>query len=438
LRLDFIKTLHCPFSGSRFSLSNVSDSDSVIENAIITSEAGDFPIIDGILRLKTDQYRWILNDLIRKGQLERALLTAMDVPSYGRGGATLRLAEHTANKLGLGIVTKGVTTLKRPLYRALTDKTETLTGTAKRVDSKSWADWQIYRFSMPAFLPTYPILHLIETDGPVLDFGSGVGHAAFLMSRRTPGANITCADFEFTSLYLARKFFVQDGNFICVDGNYLLPFRSEYFSFVFSTDVVHTIDSKLSLCQEFRRIVSNKGVIVLPHLHNKLSPIDFGKPLTPEGYSTLFEGMERRIVPEDWMVDEFICNDSVDLGREWTQKELHSAIKGLSLIASRDRSLFRDYRGLWKVHTERMLNPILNPAYQVSGRAGQWTLEKGVPDSHLGKVSAGRDTYLPNKQSLSLTSLDAPAILALKASDPAKFSELARKFIIVDVPERFQ
>gem|GEM_PF-1529438 len=437
MRVDFIKTLHCPFSGSPFRLSSVSDGDAVIHNAIITSEAGDFPIIDGILRLKADEYRSILNHHIRSGHPTRALLAAMEIPSYGRGGTAARLVDGTANKLGLGVVAKCMTTLKRPMYRALTDATESLSGTVRKLNSKSWADWQVYRFSMPAFLPTYPVLHLIESDKPVLDFGSGVGHAAFLMSRRTPGPNITCADFEFTSLYLARKFFVKEGNFVCVDGNYLLPFESEYFSFVFSTDVVHTIDSKLSLCQEFQRILSKKGAIVLPHLHNKLSPIPFGKPLTPEGYSTLFEGMERRIIPEDWMVDQFICNDSLDLGKDWTQKELHDAIKGLSLISTKDISLLRDYRGLWKLHTERMLNPILNPAYQVSGQPGRWILEKGVPDSYLGKVSSGRDTYLPNQQSLSLTSLDASAILALKASDPATFSELARKFIIVDVPERF-
>jgi hypothetical protein len=45
---------------------------------------------------------------------------------------------------------------------------------------------------------------------------------------------------------------------------------------------------------------------------------------------------------------------------------------------------------------------------------------------------------LSHKQSLTLSSLEAPAILAPKASDPETFCELTKKFIFVDIPERFQ
>ena len=188
---------------------------------------------------------------------------------------------------------------------------------------------------MPHFLPGHSALHLLEGDGPVLDFGCGQGHASFLMSRRTPDSRITCADVRFQALYLTRHFFVKHANLICLDGDYPLPFDSAYFSFVFSSDVLHFVNSKLGLSQEFRRITAEQGAITLPHLHNKLSPVTSGRALTPEGYSGLFAGMEQRIIAEDTMVEQFVAGDSLDLEKRWAPAELHEAVKGLSMVASR-------------------------------------------------------------------------------------------------------
>jgi SAM-dependent methyltransferase len=436
MRWDFIETLHCPFSGSRFSRSS-EERGPDIDYGIITSEAGDFPIVNGILRLKVDEYRSPLNNLIRNHNYEQSLLTSLEMSSYSRTGAAVNFLDRTANGMGFNRLAGYLRVLRQPSYRAFTDTTDSLTRTLNRLNSKSWANWQIYRFSMPAFLSTYPLLHLMDDHGPVLDFGSGMGHAAFLMSRGVPASRITCAEHQFSLLYLARKFFVNQANFICLDGDYPLPFESSYFSSVFSSDVLHLIDSKVNLSQEFQRIVSQNGAILLPHLHNKLSPVQFGKSLTPEGYSALFEGMERRMLPEDWVVDQFIQSDSLDLGREWSPRELHDAIKGLSVVISKNSAIFHRYSGLWEKQINRIMHPIVNPLYRVSGQPGKWMLKKEEPDN-TGKFSSGGDIYLPNTASLELQSLDTSAFLALKTSDLPTFSGLARKFVIIDTPERFQ
>jgi SAM-dependent methyltransferase len=437
MRREFIDTLHCPYTGSRLLPSKVlEEGSSGITYGVLTSEAGEFPVIDGILRLKVDEYRRPLVDLIQQRKHRDALMVAMEVPTYGRGGATLNFLERTAINQGLNSLAHRLTQLKRSLTRVLTDETETLAGTVNKLRSKSWANWQIYRYTMPAFLPTYPLLHLIDGGGPVLDFGCGLGHASFLISRRVPASEITCSDYVFSLLYIAKKFFASGANFICLNGNYLLPFASSYFSSVFSSDVLHLIDSKLSLSAEFRRVVSDDGTILLPHLHNKMSPVKFAQSLTPKGYGTLFEGIEKRVVPEDWLVDQFVQDDSLDLKKEWTSEELDGAIKGLSIAISKNSSLFRCYKGLWAKHADAMSSPIVNPLYRVSGEPKKWLLKRENPDS-AGKLTSRADIYLPDSINLDLPALDKQTLLALKASDRQTFADLARKFVIIEAPQRF-
>jgi len=330
-----------------------------------------------------------------------------------------------------------VTALKRPTYRALTADAATMTTTVKKLKSKAWASWQIHRFSMPHFLPVYPFLHLVTGKRPVLDFGCGVGHAAFLMSRAVPGACITCADVLFHSLYMARKFFVPEGNFVCADGEYLLPFDSAYFSSVFSSDAIHFIDSKLGLVQEFRRTVSQDGTVILPHLHNGLSPVRSGRSLSPDGYRALFAGRETRLMPEDSARDQFFATGSLNLEENWKPEELRTAFKGLSLVASENSSVFRCYDGLWKKHADRIANPVVNPLYRSTGGDGKWVLTKSRTPSQESEDGNMR-AYLPNEVSIDLPSLRTEALRGLKTSDPAKFVDLARQLVFIDTPQRFQ
>jgi SAM-dependent methyltransferase len=281
----------------------------------------------------------------------------------------------------------------------------------------------------------YPLLHLLDGRGPVLDFGCGGGHASFLMSRRVAGSSITCADVGFHGLFLTRQFLVGDANFICLDGDYPLPFASGYFSHVVSSDVVHWIDSKLGLAREFCRVVSWEGVIILPHLHNNLAPVRAGKSLSPAGYDGLFQDMERRLIPEDVLVDQFVTSGTVDLEKEWTREQLQAAANGLSLVASRNAAVFRRYDGLWQRCTDCM-TPALNPLYEISGRRGKWNLSK--PPAHsAGKPAPGDNLYLPHAVSLEVPYLDRQSLAGLKTADRRTFDELAKRFVLIDAPLSF-
>lgn len=440
MRSELLQSLHCPYSGSRFTLSHVSarDGNSIL-HGVVTSEAGEFPILAGILRLHVDEHRTPIVEHLHGGEVEQALVIAFDeVPFHGRTGAAINMLSRLAYKADLHGLGERVNRLKRKLARELTDRDATFKETAERLCAGAPADWQIYRFSMPTFLPTFPLLHAVKHDGPILDFCCGTGQASFLMSRMWPNVEMICADYSFSSLYVAKKYFAPCADYVCLDGDYLLPFRSGHFATVFSSDALHCIDSKLSLAQEFQRVGRDNAVIVLPHLHNRLASVQYGKSLTPEGYSKLFSSLERRVMPEEQVVRDYFFDGVLDLYRVYSDEDVRGAEQGLSIVASADPEVFRRYEGLWQERLPHIDKPLINPVYEVSGRPGDWQLKRRTNGGFAKTYTRANEICLPERYNIQTDSLDPDALNEMRQRDPASFAMLAKQLVVLDLPERFQ
>lgn len=435
MRRELIRSLHCPYTGSPFEISfSLEEQGDRIEYGVATSEAGDFPIVAGVLRLLVDECREPIVSFLRAGQTERATLAALELPFDNRRDTMVNLLLGAAFRMRSDAAASAIMRLKRRLHRALRQHQTSFTDMAHAARSGGWASWNTYRFSMPTFLPVYPLINVMRGPGPVLDFGCGVGHGSFLISRQRGLNPIVCADYSFAALYMARHYFVPDADFVCMDGDFPLPFESNYFSHVYCSDALHCIDGRLGLSQEFARILKEEGAIVLPHLHNKRSPVKFGKSLTPDGYARLFHRFERRMVSErsvvcDYLVDERL-NLETDRSAEIDRQE------GVSMVASRNPSVFMTYTGLWNQRLARMENPVLNPVYQANGAgiASKQALSPLFVPSIL--CNGGAEPLLPDH--IPLKEIDASGGLnALKRDDPARFRQLAKQFVVIDVPPRF-
>jgi SAM-dependent methyltransferase/uncharacterized protein YbaR (Trm112 family) len=440
MRIRLLDKLHCPYSGSRFVIqSKREENEKEIRYGVAASEAGEFPIVEGILRLQVDELRAPITSFVRDGRFKNALMTALDeVPFHGKKGAAINFVARTAFKLGHTRAAMVVTGLKNGLYLELIEKGSTFVETANRLSAGSLANWQIYRFSMPTFLPVLPLLHLLKEGDQILDFGCGTGQASFLMSRMVKDVRILCADYSFSSLYLSKKYFVPDADYICLDGDYPLPFDTGQFSYVFSSDALHCIDSKLSLSSEFKRVLSHKGTLVLPHLHNKLSKVSYGKSLSPSGYKALFEGMDARVLPEDSVVTDYFRYGTVDLEKEWSDKELEQADIGLSLVAGKGVSAFHRYSGLWDQYIDRMNNPILNPVYLAEKTERGIRIRKEIAEPFCRTVRFDNENIcLPESLVLDLKAFDRDSIRSLRDTNRKMFMELCRKLILIEVPEGF-
>jgi SAM-dependent methyltransferase len=438
MRSDFLAALHCPYSGTPLSLSAAVEEDGEeIIYGIASSEVADFPIVEGILRLHLDEYRTPIVERIRAGRCSEALTVALDERPFG--GTTIAAIDFLygfAAKWGFKSTAKPLLRLKRNFVRTVSDDTTTFAQVAEKLTPGPMAYWQTYRFSMPTFLSTFALSHLVRDVGDVLSFACGTGQESFLISRMRPNARIVCADYSFCSLYVLKKYFVPRAVCVTLDADYLLPFDSGHFTTIFSSDTLHMIDSKLNVAQEFSRVGAKEAVTLLPHLHNRLaSPLP--KSLSPRGYRELFRGMDIRIMPDERAVRDYFFDDTLDLAREWSDEELLAAKQDVSVVVSRDSSVFVRRENLWDERMRSIRHPCINPAYSISGRSGDWELKRRAKDRYAKTIADNDRTCIPDTCRISACSLDTAGLIAFQQSNPRQFAQLARALVVLDLPERF-
>src|SRR5690606_8554467 len=97
-----------------------------IDYGVVASEAGEFPIVSGILRLRVDELRRPIVDLVKTGRYGEALRTAMEVPFHGRRAAAINWLTRAGYFLGARRVAAYATAYKRLLFRPLEAEGATL------------------------------------------------------------------------------------------------------------------------------------------------------------------------------------------------------------------------------------------------------------------------------------------------------------------------
>lgn len=434
MKRESIASLHCPYSGSGFTVEQVlHEDDTGIQFGLVASNFGTFPIVNGILRLLVDEARGLVTDRIEARDTNSALLAALEVPFHTRRGGAINLLSKIASSAGANNVSRALTLLKRNMAENFSNDSASFLEVAARCGSRSWIDRETYRFSMRTFLPVYPLLHCCSAKKAILNFGCGLGHDAFLLAGLYPTAPITCVDRSFSSLYLAKRYFVSKAEFICLDGNHLLPFDTNAFSTAFSSDAMQYIDGKISLARELMRVVGEDGIVVFPHLPNGKSARQAGKPLDLSGYAHLFGSRHRIVVSESNLLREFICEDRIDLRTDSNRSIPDS--DDFSAVVSGQSSIFRRHDNLWAAYVERMSNPVINPLYTASGNA---TLRKRKVDDHYGaEITWGTTVCLPETVQASRSMLSPAGLRNLKETDIVKFNELTKAFVVIEVPPRF-
>jgi SAM-dependent methyltransferase len=438
MRREFLASLHCPYTGLPLLLSKELDGNGEeISYGIVSTEATDFPIVEGILRLHVDEFREPIVEHVRSGRRFEALTLALDRgPFVGRYSAAINFIRNLAFRSGFNAAGRRVSRLEGRRVRVLSDNNATFAEIVTTLSSQRNHDHQMYRFTMPGFLSTFPLVHLVRADGPVLSFACGTGHETFLISRMWPSATIVCADYSFSALQMAKKFFVPKGTYVCLDGDYRLPFESNYFSTIFSSDTLPILDSKLSLAQEFGRVGHERAVTILPHMHNRLV-WPFAKSLTPSGYRQLFQNEEVRMLPDDNVIRDYFFDDVLDLTTDWSNNELATSGQHLSIIACKDSAGFCRSENLWAQRIRSMRHPCINPVYRIAGRSGEWNLRRQAGDYYVQAVTGEANVCLPDTCRIAVPSLDVAGLLELQRTDRAEFERLARSLVILDLPERF-
>lgn len=281
-----------------------------------------------------------------------------------------------------------------------------------------WTEYTRYRFSCPTFLSFIPLVSIIkEREGEVLDFGCAVGHSLFFLSKWIEPQRITGVDKQFSSLYLAKKFFCKEARFICIDGDLPLPFRNNTFSTILSLDSFHFVEGKRNLSKEFLRTLSDNGAIFLSHLHNKnkKNPVR-GTPLLLEDYIKLFEDLQTRTIP-DYKIKESLFEGRLDIKENIDVKDVAS----FSLILTKETSIFKEYK-TESLLLDNLKNPTINPIYKAKEKKAGFVVKR----RRLSKLY--RDEY-PDFESY----IKNEAFI-YKRDIEAKKRELFTKLFLVDAP----
>ena len=212
-----------------------------------------------------------------------------------------------------------------------------------RLINKEWASYLTSRFTRKDFFPTAIVSTLIRKGENVLDAGCGMGHLIYLLKSTMAEKNICGLDYNLVNLYLSKSYASRNCNYIYTDLNQGLPFKSESFQNIISSDVFHYIANKKPLGKEFKRILTSKGLIALANLHNKhfsrhfIDPVDY--PETPRDYIKFFPNLNFSLFSQERSRKGVL---------KWVREKDFSSranrLKTFTLIFSKNTKLQKDIR----------------------------------------------------------------------------------------------
>lgn len=337
---------------------------------------GSYPVVEGIPVL-TDEARDRDPDL-------GTLLARHRPPPRTRAGSLLRRLFPGAARLA----------------RAATRPGATFLDAAARLGRASDLDYFRYRFSDPSYVASCAFLAPL-TEGPVLDLCCGAGHVTRALVRKLPGAAVVGLDLNFSLLFLARRFVAPEAPLVCADAAGRLPFRDGAFAAAVCADAFYFLRDRARAAAELLRVT--RGPILVPHLQDPaFRGPSVRPPLSPAEALGLFRGRDPRLHSERRILERFLADRVLDLsGPEPRADEPVSLSAGVAPRVYPDADFFTGGRSI-------------NPLYAVREEGDALALEARRPHPFL------------------------PAALRVTRRHVAEGDpELARKFVLLDLPPRY-
>jgi SAM-dependent methyltransferase len=297
------------------------------------------------------------------------------------------------------------------IYNAVANREATFLDLAARLGRTSDLDYFRYRFSDLSYLSTAALLTPL-TQGPVLDLGCGAGHLSSALVKRIPRGMIVGLDFNFTLVYLAKRFVAPTALFVCADASQRLPFRDGAFEAALCSDTFNYLSDRSGTARELLRTV--RGPLLLSRLADPSFQARGGQaPLEPDAYLAMFGPRGPRLHLDRDVLDAFLRRRVLDLtvSGGWSNDVL-------TLTAGIDAKV-------WPGADYFVAGTELNPIYDVQQDGGALRLRRKFISERYTEVYRGYDEFLP--ESLTVTREQ------IAARDP----DLVRKFVLLDLPPNY-
>lgn len=424
-----LRELHCPYCDAHLELIKViAVQKEEIIHAILKCNCRRYPLVEGILVLKTLNPSAMNQALLEmeRSKSKEALLWLLEPRT------TFSRIIQAAKQRGLPFsnIIEKVRQSRTHCYLNRITKSDSFSGVVDHIKSIAYGGYFKYRFSNTSFIAGIPLILLMHySQGPILEIGCGMGHHGFVISQLYPQRKLVLTDFSFVNLYLAKRFFVPDAEYICLDANELLPFPDRNFAAIFTSDAFHYLHAKKIAIQEIARLSSANTVILLSHLHN-LNGRDPtpGEPLTASGWLNLCAILpQSRLLPETRLFQDFLDKGRLDLFSQASQENLKEA-NAFSLIGTFQPELFRIYEGLNEQFFSLQRHLTINPLYRISSQGDGVCLQKNWPSQFIQNENIEIDKILPDTFSLDKQFLKL---------DTQRVDELMRQFILLNTPKDY-
>ena len=436
MKKGLLKLMKCPYCGTDFEIEDVyEENDDEIINGCIRCECDTYPILGGILILKNDNTKRYILEFLKKGNVRDAVAFSIsehigyvcDIMSHLESGAHYKL--------------------KKILF-ALVRARYLMKNTYKKYSDKKLSFWEVlgsspfeiylkHRFSSSSFWSFYPFVPLLKRNRKrILDLGCGTGHASFIISKYVNPDELVCVDREFKSLYLAKKYFAKDAEFICLDADYSLPFKKDIFTSILMMDAFQCVNAQALLVKELERVLKQEGLLLLLHLHNRLvENVVAVKSLSPSTWKGLFDNLNVIALPEKSIVEDFILRGRLDLSKEYSKDELNSS-DAISIIGG---DILGYFDGIWNDILEIKDNLIINPLYKMKEEANSILLYKMKEEANSILVEREKTLSLTKKYLPERCEIDKRFVERRRVCVPEsdEIEELMRKFVIINVPEKY-
>jgi SAM-dependent methyltransferase/uncharacterized protein YbaR (Trm112 family) len=302
-----------------------------------------------------------------------------------------------------------------------------------------------HRFSSETFWSIYPTIYMMKKMSKtknILDLACGMGHTSYTINKYLKPKTFYCVDISILHLLLLKKFFVNNASCICLDLNYGLPFKDDYFDSIHFMDAFHYVSDKISLSNDIENILIEDGLLFLNHLHNIMyENKGQGYALRPKDWLGLFHKLRVKGVPEGKMIRDFLYKDMLDLKKTFDVGYLNK-FNSINLIGGSQIDIEKIYNGIWSYILEKKNELIINPIYNVTEENNKVVLNRNLPDEfYRDKYHISID-YLPEKyevtEELSNKIKNRRISLnQLKNSDLTGIENMMKKFILINAPLKY-
>ena len=413
MNIELLDILRCPFCGGRLelvrSLYHRSLSDQ-IHDGILGCHCCIFPVVDGIPVLHLQPAAVAAREHIEAGRPAMALRTMVGLDGEAQAERFEAAAASEASTY-------------RDIVEALGPNFE--------------GRYFLYRFSDPTFVVASAVVHavaatVLQGQRRAVDVCGGSGHLTRTLTGLSSPPPVL-ADLFFPKIWLGRRYTAPGCEPVCCDGNAPLPFARGTFGYAMCSDAFQYIWTKRLFVGELSRLVDGEGpsAVVINHAHNQLtwSP-SHGQPLTPSGYSDLFETIEPRLFSEARLFAQIVGGESLDLSGHDSSKML-DADAALTIVASNEPAVFG--RHTVEVPTGRSGEFRINPLYAVETRGDRLHLRLQFPDSEYEDEYGACRQYLPEE-----ATVDPAALASLQAgAGPGVLADLVARRVIVELPAKY-